>query len=83
MKIDAKVEFSDRIAEILNKSTVIVAVDIDYVEDNEESVNEWIANELESKYEGFFINGEDFKVTNMAEVLEDIKFDEFKNKTEC
>ena len=79
MKIDAKIEFSDEVAEKLDRNWIRVPVDIDYVEDNEDSVKTWVMNELEEMFSQAF-NYEDFNITNMDEVLEEIKFDEFEDK---
>ena len=79
MKIDAKIAFSDEVAEKLDRNWIRVPVDIDYVEDNEDSVKTWVMNELEVMFNQAF-NYEDFKITNMDEVLEEIKFDEFEDK---
>ena len=81
MKIDADIELSDAKAEVCGITHVKVPVDADYVESNEESVNEWIANELEEMFDGSFYSGVDFTVTNMEAIIEDISFDEFKDKT--
>lgn len=81
MKIDADIELSDAKAEVCGMTYVKVPVDADYVESNEESVNEWIANELEEMFDGSFYSGVDFTVTNMEAIIEDISFDEFKDKT--
>lgn len=81
MKIDADIELSDAKAEVCGQTYVKVPVDTDYVEGNEESVNEWIANELEEMFDGSFCSGVDFTVTNMEAIIEDISFDEFKDKT--
>ena len=82
MKIDAKIELNDTKSKDFNKTYVKVPVDTDYVEDNEESVNEWIANELEEMFGGSFCPSSDFTMTNMEDIIEDIAFDEFKDKTE-
>ena len=83
MKIEAKVEFNDKLARILGQSTMNVNVDMDYVESNADDINEWIVNELEKKYEWAFVAGEDFKVTNMDELIEELSYDEFLDKTTC
>ena len=80
MKIDAEIELSDAKAEDYGQTYVKVPVDMDYVESNEESVNEWIANELEEMFGGSFCAGSDFTVTNMEAIIEDIAFDEFEDK---
>lgn len=79
MKIDAKVEFSPSAAAKLGHDQVKVQVDIDYVEDNEDAVNEWVLIELENMF-GQPFKYDDFQITNMDEVIEDIKFDEFESK---
>ena len=79
MKIDAKVTFSDEVAEKLDRNWIRVPVDIDYVEDNEDSVKTWVMNELEVTFNQAF-NYEDFKIFNMDEILDEIKFDEFEDK---
>ena len=83
MKIEAKVEFSDKLAGILGQSTMNVDVDMDYVESNADDINDWIANELGSKYEWVFVAGEDFKVMNMDELIEELSYNEFLDKTTC
>ncbi len=79
MKIDAKIEFSPSTAAKLGRDQAIVPVDIDYVEDNEDAVNEWVLIELENMF-GQSFKYDDFRVTNIDEVIEDIKFDEFESK---
>jgi len=80
MKIDAEIELSDAKAEDYGQTYVKVPVDMDYVESNEESVNEWIANELEEMFGGSFCAGTDFTVMNMEAIIEDIAFNEFEDK---
>lgn len=80
MKIDAEVELSDSKEEDYGESFVKVPVDADYVEGNAESVKEWVRNELEKKYGGAF-SDEDFTITNLDSIVEDIAFDEFEQKT--
>ena len=81
MKIDADIELSDAKAEVCGMTHVKFPVDADYVDSNEESVNEWIANELEAMFDGSFCPNVDFTVTNMESIIEDIAFDDFKDKT--
>ena len=81
MKIDADIELSDVKAEVCGMTHVKVPVDADYVDSNEESVNEWVANELEEMFDGSFCPNVDFTVTNMEDIIEDIAFDDFKDKT--
>lgn len=80
MKIDAEVELSDSKEEDYGESFVKIPVDADYVEGNAESVKEWVRNELEEKYGGAFCD-EDFTITNLDSIVEDIAFDEFERKT--
>ena len=80
MKIDAEVELSDSKEEDLGESFVKIPVDADYVEGNKESVTEWVRNALEEKYGGMFCD-EDFTIANLDNIVEDIAFDEFEQKT--
>lgn len=80
MKIDAEVELSDSKEEDLGESFVKVSVDADYVEGNADSVKEWVRNELEQRYGGTFCD-EDFTIANLDNIVEDIAFDEFEQKT--
>ena len=58
---------------------VKVPIDVDYVESDEPSIRDWIANELEEKYIGREINY-GFEVENMQDILEDLKSNEFESK---
>lgn len=80
MKIDARINFSDQMAKKLERSSIRVPVDMDYVSADSAEVIEWVRNELEEMF-GHSFNDEDFEVANMDEILEDIKFDEFEDKT--
>lgn len=80
MKIDAEVELNGSKEEDLGESFVKVPVDADYVEGNAESVKEWVKNALEEKYGGAF-SDEDFTIANLDNIVEDIAFDEFEQKT--
>ena len=80
MKIDAEVELSDSKEKDIGESFVKVPVDIDYVEGNADSVKEWVRNALEEKYGGVF-SDEDFTIANLEDIVEDIVFDEFEQKT--
>lgn len=80
MKIDAKIIFSKEVADKLDRSWIRVPVDIDYVESNEDSIREWVMNELNEVFNQAFCY-EDFEITNMDEILEEIDFNEFENKT--
>ena len=81
MKIDAEVELSASKEEDYGESFVKIPVDIDYVEGNKESVTEWVMNALEEKFKGALCV-EDFTITLLEDIVEDIAFDEFLDKTE-
>ena len=80
MKIDAKIELADHVAETYGESFVKVQVDTDYVESDSEDVKDWCRNELETKLGRPVADG-DFEVSNMDEIVEELKFDEFEQKT--
>ena len=80
MKIDAFVSIKGNLHDNIATDFCKVSVDMDYVEDNEDSVNEWVKQELENSFH-VPVMDEDFEVTNMAEVIEEISFDEFSKKT--
>ena len=77
MKIDAEVELSNSKEKGIGESFIKVPVDIDYVEGNADSVKEWVRNALEEKY-GSVFSDEDFTITNLDDIVEDIAFDEFE-----
>lgn len=79
MKIEAIVEFSKPLSDCSIGDSIHIDVDTDYVEDNSSSIIEWVRNELESIF-GKPFNDEDFTVTNMDEIIDDIKFEEFQDK---
>ena len=64
MKIDAKLELSDAKSKDCTQTYVKVPVDTDYVEGNEEAVNEWIANELEEEFKHFI--GTPFAIATLS-----------------
>jgi len=80
MKIDAKVVFDDAVANEVGHNRTSVAVDMDYVEANEDAVKEWVANELEAMFGRSFANDQ-FTITNIDDIVESINFDEFEDKT--
>ena len=80
MKIDAEVELSGPKEKDVGESFVKVPVDIDYVEGDADSVKEWVRNALEEKC-GSVFSDEDFTITNLDDIVEDIAFDEFEQKT--
>ena len=80
MKIDAKIELTGLAAETPEESFVKVQVDADYVESDPADVKDWCRRELETKL-GRPVSDGDFEVSNMDEIVEELKFDEFERKT--
>lgn len=85
MKIDAKVSFNPEMTELLGRCCATVPVDMDYVEANSESIEDWVKNEIDNMFScSCDAHGSvPFVISNMDDLIEDIKFDEFKDKTEC
>lgn len=79
MKIQAIVEFPRPVGDCEVGDSIHVDVDTDYVESDADAVNEWVRQELESIFNKPF-NDEDFTVTNLNEIIDDIKFEEFNDK---
>ena len=82
MKIDAKVSFNPEMTELLGRSCTTVLVDMNYVEANSESIEDWVKDKID---EMFGCNCDahgpvPFVVSNMDDIIEDIKFDEFQAK---
>ena len=80
MKIDAKIELADHMAETPGESFVKVQVDADYVESDPADVQDCCRRQLETT-PGRPVADGDFEVSNMDEVVEELKFDEFERKT--
>ena len=81
MKIDARVQFiSIDAAKSIGKTYTKIPVDMDYVSANSSEVTEWVRNELEKIF-GHSFNNEDFEIVNMKEILEELAYDEFLDKT--
>lgn len=83
MKIDANVWFNPVLTKRLGVCQTRVPVDMDYVESSSESIEEWVRNELEDKF-GISIDEagpEPFVIENINDIIEDIKFEEFQDKT--
>lgn len=80
MKIDANIEFSDAKAKELGQFFAQVSVDMDYVPSDAEAVKDWVLHELQSQFIKEFTL-DDFTVTNMDEILEELAYDEFVDKT--
>ena len=81
MKIDAKVVLNSSLSKEVNYDCVTVPVDIDYVEDNYDSVQNWVINELEAMFKRPIMN-DDVEIINMHEIVEEIAFNDFSRKTE-
>ena len=79
MKIDAKIEFNDNVAKEFGYMTT-VAIDTDYTESNTESINESVEHELYEKF-GVSINPFDYEITNMNELIAELAYEEFLDKT--
>lgn len=69
MKIEANVSFHKPEG---NTYGCGVNVDADYVEDNADSILEYVANELYEMF-GHSFGYDDFEVTNMQELIDDLK----------
>ena len=78
MKIDANVSFHKPEG---NAYSCVVSVDADYVEDNSDSILEYVSNELYEMF-GHSFDYVDFEVTNMQALIEELAFDEFSDKTQ-
>ena len=81
MKLDAEIEFIPKVAEELGTETATVTVDMDYVSDDEEEIKNWCATELR-EVAGRELMLDEFKVANMADLMKELAYDEFKRKTE-
>ena len=85
MKIDAKIKWliDEPELNITVDKIETVLVDADYCESDVENITQYIENELAEKYgTSFYVGQDDFVITNMDELIEDIAFDEFEDKTE-
>lgn len=84
MKIDAKVWFNSKMAELLGRCFATIPVDMDYVEANSQSIDDWVKNEIDEMF-GCNCDAhgpEPFVIHNMDEIIEEIKYNEFKDKTQ-
>lgn len=79
MKIDADVEFSEVMSKEIGEFSCKMPIDIDYVADDVEDITETVRERLEDKWHRPFLD-RDFIITNMDELLEELKFDEFERK---
>jgi hypothetical protein len=78
MKIEAHVSFYHPEGNIYGCD---VNIDKDYVEDNTASILEYVSNELYEMF-GHPFDYDEFEVTNMQELIEELAFDEFERKTQ-
>lgn len=78
MKLEANVSFHKPEGTVYGCD---VNIDKDYVEDNADSILEYVSNELYEMF-GHSFDYDDFEVTNMQELIEELAFDEFKRKTQ-
>lgn len=91
MKIDVNVEWviDDDQLGIVSGSTEDVTIDADYTEADANDVIAAVEDELEQKYgvslkhsRNANTDDGDFVILNLDAVLEDLKFEEFKDKTQ-
>lgn len=83
MHIDANVSFLKSFdgLDINENTNTRVSVDSDYVESNEPDIAQWVETELTDKYGKNFIYREDFEIDNLDEIIEELAYDEFEDKT--
>ena len=79
MKIEANVSFHK--PEAGDVYGCDVNIDKDYVEDNADSILEYVSDELYEMF-GHSFDYDDFEVTNMQELIEELAYDEFERKTQ-
>lgn len=80
MKLDAHITFSDTIVDKINCDEITIAIDSDYVSADKDDINEWVINELETQFKiKFMVN--DFTITNINDIVEEINYEEFIAKT--
>ena len=78
MYIEANVSFHKPEGDIYGCD---VDVDEDYVEADSDSILEYVSNELDEMF-GHSFSYDDFEVTNMQDIIDDISYDEFEDKTQ-
>lgn len=81
MKLVAKVNITGQKGETYGEQTVKVDVDADYVTPYESDIREYVANELAEIF-GCSFGDDEFEITNLEDLIEDMKFDEFEHKTQ-
>ena len=78
MKLKASVSFRQPEGNVYGCD---VDIDKDYVEGNADSILEYVSNELHEMF-GHSFDYDDFEVTNMQDIIDDISYDEFEDKTQ-
>jgi len=85
MKIDAKIKWlidKPQLGIEVDKLET-VSIDMDYTESDEYSITAAVEDELAEKYGiSFYDSQYDFTIMNMNDLIEDISYDEFEDKTE-
>lgn len=71
MKINANVKLVVNKAKVCNIANVKVPVDLDYVDSNAESINEYVTYELEDMF-GMSFSTLDFTIQNLDEIVDEI-----------
>lgn len=80
MKIDAKVTFNST-EKTHGLYSTTVPVDIDYVSGDHTQIYDWVANELEKAF-GVSFYDDEFKIENVEDIIAEIDYDEFLDKTQ-
>ena len=78
MKLKASVSFRQPEGDVYGCD---VDIDKDYVEDNADSILEYVSNELYKMF-GHSFDCDSFDVSNILELIEELSLDEFKCNTQ-
>ena len=78
MKLKASVSFRQPEGDVYGCD---VDIDKDYVEDNADSILEYVSNELYKMF-GHSFDYDSFDVSNILELIEELSLDEFKCNTQ-
>ena len=78
MKLKASVSFRQPEGDVYGCD---VDIDKDYVEDNADSILEYVSNELYKMF-GHSFDYDSFNVSNILELIEELSLDEFKCNTQ-
>lgn len=81
MKLEANVTFTDEAAEKAGCEDTVITIDGDYVESTTDDVTHAVEDGLWKKFNKAFTSL-DFKVTNMNDLIADLAYDEFEDKTQ-